>query len=134
MTILSNITVGAPPTAAPSPAPLSPTQAIVADANRVEYATDSKGRNLGVVRFNASLRRRVLKALSAENGDKGQYFVMAATACCCVSIDGVPVPFPTTELQVDALIDRLDQEGLEAIAITIAEKFSSPREDSVKNS
>lgn len=128
MTKLSNISTE------PSIHQLTPTQVVVADANRIEYVTDARGHRLGVKRVNASLRRKVLKALSAESGEKGQLFVMAATACCCVSIDGVDVPFPATELQIDALIDRLEQEGLEAVATTIALKFSPEREESLKNS
>ena len=128
MSKLSNISTEA------SIVPLTPTQAIVLDANRIEYTTDTMGRRLGVKRVNASLRRKVLKAMSADSGEKGQLFIMAATACCCVSIDGIDVPFPTTELQIDALIDRLEQEGLEAVATTIAVKFNSEREEDIKNS
>lgn len=128
MAKLSNVSADAPAQA------MTPSQAVIAEAGRVEYAVDSLGRRLGVTRISASLRRRVLKALSAANGEKGQYFVMAATAACCVSIDSVPVPFPTTELQVDALIDRLDDAGLECVAITIAEQFSPPQDQDLKNS
>jgi hypothetical protein len=130
MTSVSNVTAG--PT--PSIQAVSPSQAIVQDANRVEYVTDKLGRRLGVKRVSASLRRRVLKAMSAANGDKPQLLFMAMIACACVSIDDAPVPFPTTELQIDALIDRLEQEGLDAAGETIATKFSPPPEDDLKNS
>jgi hypothetical protein len=130
MSSVSNVTAGPAPVQA-----IAPSQAIINDANRIEYVTDRLGRRLGVKRVSASLRRKVLKALSAESGEKGQLFVMAATACCCVDIDGVPVPFPTTELQIDALVDRLEQEGLDAVATTLATKFSPPQaEDDLKNS
>ena len=118
---------------------IAPSQAIILDANRIEYVVDGLGRRLGVKRISASLRRKVLKALTAESGEKGQLFVMGATACCCVSIDGDLIPFPTTELQVDALIDRLEQEGLNAVSTTLAVKFSPPKKegdskDELKNS
>lgn len=121
---------------APTIEAISPSQAVVLDANRIEYVVDDLGRRLGVKRISASLRRKVLKAMSAESGDKGQLFVMAATACCCVSIDGDLVPFPMTELQIDALIDRLEQEGLNAVAMTLGTKFAPPKkdDDDLKNS
>ena len=121
---------------APAVEAISPSQAVVLDANRIEYVVDDLGRRLGVKRISASLRRKVLKAMSAESGDKGQLFVMAATACCCVSIDGDLVPFPMTELQIDALIDRLEQEGLNAVAMTLGTKFAPPKkdDDDLKNS
>ena len=68
MTKLSNISTE------PSIHQLTPTQVVVADANRIEYVTDARGHRLGVKRVNASLRRKVLKALSAESGEKGQLF------------------------------------------------------------
>lgn len=99
------------------------------EANRIEFVVDKLGHRLGVKRINASLRRRVLKALSAESGEKGRLLVMATVACCCVEIDGAPVPFPTTELQVEALIDRLEQEGLDAVATILGTKFAPADED-----
>lgn len=127
MTSLSNVYAGSMPEAAgahPAPvdpvahqAPLiSPTQAVIAEAQRVAHVHDALGRRLGIVRVSAALRRRVLKAMSAENGDKPQLFIMALAAASCVEIDGERVPFPTTERQIDALIDRLEQEGLNAIS------------------
>jgi hypothetical protein len=116
------------PLAAPTP-----TQQIVQDANRIEYCTDSLGRTLGVTRINSKLRRRVLKAISAEQGEKSQYLFMAMISCACVSIDGVPVPFPTTELQIDALSDRLEQEGMDAIGLCIALNFPKAERADLKN-
>jgi hypothetical protein len=112
----------------PIPSP-TPTQQVVQDANRVELCKDDLGRTLGVKRMNASTRLRVLKAMSAESADKGQVLFMSIIACSCVSIDGVPVAFPQTELGIDALIGRLEQEGLDAIGLCIATHFSSKKVD-----
>lgn len=111
----------------------TPTQQIVEDANRIEYTTDSLGRTLGVTRLNAKLRRRVVKALSVEQGDKSQYLFMAMIACACVSIDGTPRPFPTNELQIDAQIDLLEQEGMDAIGLCIALNFPQAKKTDLKN-
>jgi hypothetical protein len=106
----------------------------VQDANRIEYGVDALGRKLGVARLTTSVRRRVIKAISAEQGQKDGYFTLAATACCCVSIDGAPVPFPGSELQIDALIDRLESEGLDCILSVMMQHFPVKSEESLKNS
>jgi len=54
-------------------------------------------------------------------------------SCACVSIDGTPVPFPTSELQIDALIDRLEQEGMDAIGLCIALNFPATKAEELKN-
>lgn len=121
------------------PAPVvmapTPTQRVLQDANRIVYGTDVTGRRLGVIRISASLRRRVLKAMTAENGEKSGLVVMATLACACVEIDHKPVLFPRTELQIDALIDRLEQEGINAVGEIIAREWPvSADEDDLKNS
>jgi hypothetical protein len=144
MATISNINTGeqafGAPAAQPQPAPFvqpvaapTPTQQIVDDANRIEYTTDSLGRTLGVTRINAKLRRRVLGAMSPENGEKGQLLFMSMIACACVSIDGVPVPFPMQEFTLNALIDRLEQEGMDAIGLCIAQKFPQVKRQELKN-
>lgn len=104
---LSNIQVGAAKT---------PSQAIIDDANLIVYETDKRGRQIGVRRITSSIRRRVIKALSAESGEKPRYFQMCVLAAAVVSIDGEDVRMPTTEMQFDALIDRLDDDGEVAVA------------------
>ena len=134
MATISNVQTG--PAAPPEIADVvTPTQAVILDANRVEYVVDALGRKLGFKRISAPTRRRVFKALSAASAEKIYLISMALTACSCVSIDGVPVPFPTTELQVDALIDRLEDEGIDAGRKVDVEKFSTKKDgDELKNS
>jgi hypothetical protein len=134
---ISNINTGdqafnAPPAVQPLPAP-TPSQKIVQDANRTEFTTDSLGRVLGVKRINARHRFRVVKALSSATGEKPQALFLALVACACVSIDGEPVPFPHSEMTVEALISRLEQEGLDAVGACPAEKFPEATRQDLKN-
>lgn len=119
---------------APVVSAITPTQQIVAESNRIEYVTDGLGRTLGVQRINLKLRRRVLKALSDQSAEKNKYHLMALVACSCVEIDGDKLAFPASELAVDALIDRLEQEGLDAVSMTLATKFPRATKDELKNS
>src|ERR1700689_5348690 len=100
-----SFTSQAGPVVMPEGAP-TPTQQVILEANRIEYVKDSLGRTLGVPRINHSLRRRIVKALSREQGEKAQYVWWSMLACSCVSINGERVIFPTTEAQNDALNDR----------------------------
>lgn len=102
---------------------LTPRDEIVAEANKIVRATDSLGRSLGIRRITMSVRRRVLKALSAESAEKDKYLGLAMLAAACCEIDGETEHLPTSELQFDALIDRLDDAGIEAIAKCMGEHF-----------
>jgi hypothetical protein len=133
MSSIANVHIAPHVQPLPAAAP-SPTQQVIADANRIEYVVDDLGRNLGFTRWNAKLRRRVIKVISAEQGAKNEYVFMAMVVCSCVSIDGTPVPFPVSELQVDALVDRLEQEGINALGLGQVEKFPPAEKDDVKNS
>lgn len=134
MSSISNIQTGNHPHQVQPVAAPTPTQQVVDEANRIVYTTDALGRTLGVTRINAKLQRRVFKALSSESAEKTRYLMQALTVCACVSIDGTPVAFPTSELQIDALIDRLEQEGLDAIALCLATNFSRVAKEELKNS
>ncbi|WP_141683635.1 hypothetical protein [Rhizobium sp. AC27/96] len=95
----------------------------MSDANKVVVVTDARGRSIGIKKLGMSVRRRVLKALSDESSRKQQYLGLVMVAACVVEIDGIPEALPSTELQFDALIDRLDDDGFTAIGRGIQEHF-----------
>ena len=101
----------------------TPSQQIVDDANRTVEARDTRGRTITMRRINTSIRRRVALALTAENQLKSNYLLLATLAASVVSIDGVSVPFPVNEIQFNALIDRLDDDGFEAVGNAYKEAF-----------
>ncbi len=49
---------------------------------------------------------------------------MAGLAFSVQEIDGVPVPTPVTEAQIEGLVDRLGDDGLAAIASALNEQTS----------
>jgi hypothetical protein len=101
----------------------TPSEEIVQDANRIAVVHDARGRAIGVKKPNMSIRRRVYKALSDESAKKQQYLGLVMVAACVVEIDGDPVSPPTTELQFDALLDRLEEEGFEAAGMALQKEF-----------
>lgn len=77
---------------------------------------DALGRKLALRRLGAVDRLRLFKAagpaLSANPGWMG----LAMLAVSVTAIDGVPVPVPATEAQVEALVGRLGDAGLAAVS------------------
>lgn len=101
----------------------TPSEQVIEDANRVYHLTDAKGRIIGIRKMGMNVRRRVLKVVSGEMASRPQYLGMVMVAACVVEIDGDEVRLPTTEVQFDALIDRLDDVGFQAIGAAIQEHF-----------
>ena len=93
----------------------SPSAQIVADARLISSVADAAGRVLDVRRPGALDRLRLFKALGPGLSGNDQYLGYAMLAMCVVSIDGVPVPQPGTEGQLEALVARLGDAGMVAI-------------------
>lgn len=88
-------------------------------AAKIEYETDELGRKIGV-RWLGPLQRtslsRIVGSEDAENlGVMNNYLPAFAVA----EIDGNPVPPPTSRLELDAILAKLDDEGILAAAKAI---------------
>lgn len=94
----------------------TPSGRLIAAAAREIPATDADGRVLAIRRMDALDRLRLFKALGAELSLNTPYLGMALLAASVTTIDGVPVPPPVTEEQLEALVRRLGDTGLAAAA------------------
>lgn len=105
--------------------------------SKIERAPDDLGRVIGVRRLKLSQQIKINEmtpALDGETelvGDNGTTRVsrrslplIAASVC---EIDDVPVPFPRNRGELDAIMDRLDEEGL--LAAVRATAKLTPRPD-----
>jgi hypothetical protein len=101
----------------------SPTEQVTKAATALEYKTDARGRRIGVVKPSALARYRLLKMLGAENAGNQHVLGYAMLAACVRELDGQQVFAPNSEREIEALIDRLGDEGLAAIGECMAEKF-----------
>jgi len=108
----------------------TPSQQIVDDATRIVKATDTNGRVFDVRRIDMSAEIRIAKAISSENASKDRYMALVNLAACVVAIDGEPVSPPRTELQFEALLERLGTPGFTAVAGAMREHFM-PKEEEV---
>lgn len=94
----------------------TPSESVVNDAKKVLEATDSLGRRIVVQRPNALTSYRIMKMLGGENARNEVVIGYAMLACSVVSINGEPIMMPNSERQIEAMIDRLGDEGMAAIA------------------
>ena len=98
---------------------MTPSESIVQEAEKTFTAVDKRGRRLVVRRLTALGTLRLFKAAGAVLALNESWLSMAALVFSVMEIDGVPVPIPTTESQIESLIDRLGDAGLAAVADAI---------------
>ena len=90
-----------------------PTASILDACGAVE-AIDADGRKLKVRPPNALDKLRLFKAIGPELAHNPLYLGMAVSACAVIEIDEVPVPPPSNQHQIELLIGRLGNAGLDA--------------------
>lgn len=121
----------------------TPTQTLIKDANRIVYVTDDRGRSIGVRRLSMSVVRRLAKFLPPELADKIGYLNQARVAGCVVSIDGANTDLFENgvmegairpDIPIDALIDRLDMDGFDAVNVAWKAFAPAVTKDDLKNS
>lgn len=93
----------------------SPSVRILSEAAQVSSVTDGAGRILEVRRPGALDRLRLFKAVGPALAENERYLGYAMLAMCICSIDGVPVPQPVNEAQLEVLVARLGDAGLMAV-------------------
>ena len=111
--------------------PVAPAAQVTTQADAATV-TDARGRVIALRRPNVLAQYRMVEAMgkSAENQ---VYMAMVMPLIYVASIDGDPVPPAATKAQIEALVQRLDEDGLAAVTKGIEERFlSDGGEDAVK--
>ena len=78
--------------------------------------TDGQGRRLTLRTLNALEKLRLFKAAGPALSRNEPWLGMALLACSVSAIDDVPVPMPADERGVEALVQKLGDAGLTAVA------------------
>jgi hypothetical protein len=121
---MSNVTLvtGAPEDATPSQQLMS---------SKIEFETDARGRSIGVVKPTSLQRYRLLKMLGPTNAQNQPLVGYAMLACCVRSIDGEKYPPPNSEREIEVMVDRLGDDGFDAIGRCLVKKFGiiAPKDD-----
>lgn len=95
---------------------MTPTEQVIASALRTVDVRDGRGRNLKVRRLTALDTLRLLKAAGPILAQNQPWLSMAMLAISVTEIDHVPVPTPMSEAQIESLVDKLGEDGMEAVA------------------
>ena len=114
----------------------TPSQRIIATAERTLAATDANGRRLAIRLLGALDKLRLFKAAGPDLAQNEPYLGLAMLACSVTAIDDVPLPFPSSEAQIERAVQLLGDEGLTAVAEALAEAqdgAGSLDRDSAKN-
>lgn len=94
--------------------------------NKVEKVADKLGRLIGVRRLKPSEQLKIEEMAPGLDGERRTVgpdgsevsvsrrapLSLAASVC---QINDIPIPFPKRREELDAILDRLDSEGLEAV-------------------
>ncbi len=98
----------------------TPSSRLIAAAEAIMPVTDAQGRVLAIRRLGALDRLRLFKAAGAGLVGNAGWMGMATLACSVTAIDDVPVPSPASEAQVEALVARLGDAGIAAVAAALS--------------
>lgn len=80
---------------------------------------DGRGRRLSVRPLTMIDRLRLFKALGGELSMNDAYLGVASLAASVMSIDGLPMLFPMGEAAVETAVERLGEDGIEAVAMAL---------------
>lgn len=81
----------------------------------VESVKDKAGRVLELRRVGVLEQLRLFKALGPELSENRAYVGLARVAAAVAMVDGVPLPFPAHEAGIEAALERLGEDGVEAV-------------------
>jgi len=113
---------------------MPPSKVIIEDSEKSITVSDKSGRSILVRQPNALDTLRLFKAAGPTLAQNEAWLAMAGTACCAREIDGIPIPTPINESQIEALVSRLGDDGLAAIAASLVSgSGGSPVETQVGN-
>lgn len=93
---------------------MSETQRVLAAAVATETIADARGRQIAVRRVTRRESMRLMRGWGTACNVQ-MWLGNALLAATARSVDGVPLPNPVTPEQAEATVDRLDDDGLNAI-------------------
>jgi hypothetical protein len=98
----------------------TPSARLIAAAQAAAEAIDAQGRRLSLRRLTALDKLRLFKAAGPLLAQNQPWLGMALLAASVAAIDDIPVPPPGNEAQIEALVSRLGDDGIDAVARVLA--------------
>jgi hypothetical protein len=97
----------------------APTQAL----QSVVTVNDKQGRQIEVKKLKPIERMRMLQMIGSDNAVNGPYLGYATLAYSVTKIDGDSLPRPQNLVGLEAIVQRLDQDGLDAVGEAFKELY-----------
>jgi len=111
----------------------TPSARLVAAAQSVPETTDAQGRRLALRRLTALDKLRLFKAAGPLLAQNQPWLGMALLAASVTAIDDIPVPPPASEAQIEALVSKLGDDGIDAVAKMLAPETPALDASTAKN-
>lgn len=105
--------------------PPSATDQLLASAAAQSIVKDSRGRMLTLKKPGVLAQYRLVEALG-DSAKNEVYMGMVLPLIYVAAIDGSPEAPPTTKMEVEALIQQLDEEGIKAVMEGVQKYFGNP--------
>lgn len=99
----------------------TPSGAIVGAAMKTRTVIDALGRSITVRKFSPLQKMKFAEVIGPAASQNERYVGFAALAAAVIEIDGEKIGFPASKRELEAMVQRLDEEGFEAIGPAIAE-------------
>jgi len=112
---------------------MTPSAKIIAQASDAPSVVDGLGRRLTLRRLTALDKMRLFKAAGPELALNQSWLAMAILASSAIAIDDIPIPSPSTESQIETLVGRLGDSGIEAIARALESQSDADEVEQVTN-
>ena len=100
----------------------TPSETIVKASNTPEFVKDSKGRTLSVKKMGPLDRLRFFELLGPENSKNEAYVGYSALAYMVTAIDGEELIRPTKKAHLEIAVERLGDQGMDAVAKHLADQ------------
>ena len=108
----------------------TPSQQIVAKAASETVITDGRGRSIRLKKPGALAQFRLIEVLG-DTAKNEVYVSMVMPLIFVTEIDGEAIFPPTRKSEVEAMIQRLDEDGISAVQAAVMQNFgnSNPEAD-----
>ena len=111
----------------------TPSSRIVAAAQAVTETIDALGRRLALRRLTALDKLRLFKAAGPLLAQNPPWLGTALLAASVTAIDDIPVPPPVSEAQIEAIVQRLGDEGINAVGAALVPAAAELDASAAKN-
>jgi hypothetical protein len=92
-----------------------PAQQVIADAVKQCSVTDSRGRVITLQRPGILAQFRIVEVVGKDSVENRVYMNMVLPLIYVTSIAGESITLPRNKLQLEALVQLLDEDGIEAV-------------------